>query len=312
MEIFNAVLIILGLAVFEIVSSIDNAVINADVLGTMDQKSRRWFLTWGILFAVFLMRGVLPWLIVWIANPSLGPIEAFFASFSQDPKILDSLEKSSPLLLMAGSVFLIFLFFHWLLMEEKHYGLPGERFLSRQGAWFFAVVSILLTIVIWFSLKRDPLLAFSASLGASIFFIVHGFKQYAAQKEASLMGERYLSNFSKLLYLEAIDASFSIDGIIGAFAFTLSAPFIILGNGLGAFAVRQLTMKGVEKIRRYIYLKNGAMYSILFLGLVMFFDSFDFQVPNFVSPILTFLVVGFFLWKSKRIKSSENLWKNEK
>lgn len=257
----------------------------------------------GVLFAVFLMRGVLPWLAIWISNPSLGPIEAFFASFSADPKILESIEKSSPLLLMVGGVFLIFLFFHWLLMEEKHYGLPGEKFLSRQGAWFFATVSILLTIIIWFALKKDPLLAFSASLGATIFFIVHGFKQYAAQKEASLMEEKNLSNLSKLFYLEAIDASFSIDGVIGAFAFTLSIPLIILGNGLGALVVRELTIKGIEKIKKYAYLKNGAMYSILILGTIIVLKSFGFEIPDFLSPIVTFLIIGFFFFKSRKEKN---------
>lgn len=297
MEVLTTFLIVAGLALFEMISSIDNAVINADVLATMERKWRKWFLGWGIVFAVFLMRGFLPWLIVWIANPSLSFREAFLAAFSEDPKILESVEKSSPLLLIAGGIFLIFLFFHWLLMEEKHYGLPGERFLSQQGAWFFAVVSVLLTTIVWFALKKNPFLAFSSCLGSSAFFIVHGFKQYAAQKEAILTKQTQMANLSKFLYLEVVDATFSIDGVIGAFAFTFSVPLIILGNGLGALVVRELTIKGVDKIRKYRYLKNGAMYSILFLGLIMVLESFGFEIPDFTSPIITFFIIGYFFIK---------------
>ena len=80
----------------------------------MGEKARRWFLLWGILFAVFVIRGLLPWAIVWSVNPSLGPIEALFATFSSDPVVIEAVETSAPLLLVGGGVFLVFLFFHWL------------------------------------------------------------------------------------------------------------------------------------------------------------------------------------------------------
>ena len=102
------------------------------------------------------------------------------------------------------------------------------------------------------------------------------------------------------MYLEVIDATFSIDGVIGAFAFTMAVPLILLGNGIGAFVVRELTLRNVEKIKNYRYLKNGAMYSILFLGTIMILDSFGIHIPFWVSPLITFGVVGFFLVKSIR------------
>src|SRR3989338_3895655 len=100
MGIGQIILSVLGLCVFEVISSIDNAVVNADVLATMDKKWRKWFLIWGIFFGVFLVRGLLPWIIIWISNPSIGPWGAFTASFSNDPKIIESIEHSAPLLLM--------------------------------------------------------------------------------------------------------------------------------------------------------------------------------------------------------------------
>lgn len=302
MDIFSIILIILGLCLFEAISSIDNAVVNAEVLSTMGAKSRRWFLLWGIITSVFIVRGLLPWLIVLFSNPSLGFMGSFTATFSNDPHIIESVEKSSPMLLLGGGIFLIFLFFNWLFIEPKKFGLPGERFLSKQGAWFYAVVSILLAFIVWFALKAQPLMAFAATLGSSAFFITHGFKMYAEQEEEKLKSGKKggLSDISKLLYLEVLDATFSIDGVVGAFAFTLSVPLIIIGNGLGALIVRQLTIKGADKIKKYAYLKNGAMYSILFLGTFMILDSFGFHIPQYASPLATFAVIGYFFFKSKK------------
>lgn len=289
---------VLGLCLFEIISSIDNAVINADILATMEKRWRRWFLVWGIFLGVFLVRGLLPWLIVWMANPGIGPWAAFTASFSHDPKVQQALEHSSPLLLIAGGIFLILLFFHWLFLEHKHYGLAMERFFSRQGAWFFAVASVFLTAVIWLALKENSLLAFAASVGSSVFFITHGFKQYAAEAEAMLKRDATHSDIAKLFYLEAIDTTFSIDGVIGAFAFTMSVPVIILGNGLGAVIVRELTIRGVEQIKKFPYLKNGAMYSVFFLGVMMLWESFGVEVPQMAAPAITLLIIGYFFTKS--------------
>ncbi len=76
MDILSIVLIIAGLCLFETISSIDNAIINAEVLSTMGERARRWFLVYGLIFAVFVVRGILPWLIVWLSTPSLGPVGA--------------------------------------------------------------------------------------------------------------------------------------------------------------------------------------------------------------------------------------------
>jgi len=298
-NIGSIILTILGLSLFEIITSIDNAIINAEVLRGMGQKARRWFLLWGIFFAVFVVRGLLPLLIVWIANPQIGLIGVFFAAFSQDPKIAQAIEATSPLLLLAGGVFLVFLFFNWLFLEPKNYGLRGERFFHAQGAWFFAVASILLTIIVWLALQKDSMLAFSAVVGSTTFFIIHGFKQFAEQQEKKLI-KGNMSDISKIAYLEVLDSTFSIDGVIGAFAFTLSIPLILLGNGLGALVLRKFTVSNIERIKKYIYLKNGAMYSILFLGAIMILDSFGYHIPAWFSPVITFGTVGYFFLKSRK------------
>lgn len=289
----------MGLCMFEIICSIDNAIINAEVLGTMQPKYRRWFLLWGILFAVFLVRGLLPLLLVWFSTPELTPWEAFTAMFSDNPEVKEAIETSSPILLIGGGTFLIFLFFHWLFLEEKEYGLRGERYFFSKGVWFYAVVSILLMVIVWLAIERNAMMAFGAVVGSTAFFIVHGFRQNAELQEQKLMGGD-MSDISKILYLEVIDATFSIDGVLGAFAFTMSVPLILVGNALGAIAVRQITVGNIDRIKKYRFLKNGAMYSILCLGIIMLVDSFGFHIPEFVSPVITFSVVGLFYLKSVR------------
>ncbi|MFA6353782.1 MAG: DUF475 domain-containing protein [Candidatus Paceibacterota bacterium] len=304
--IFSALVTILGLSLFETISSVDNAIINAEVLSTMGARARRWFLTWGMLIAVFLVRGLLPFIIIWAFNPTLHIVQVLSAAWSSDPLVQDSIHKSAPILLIAGGVFLLFLFLHWLFLEDKHMGLPmTEKFFMEKGVWFYAIVSILLAGISWFALQENNLMAFGAVVGSSLFFITHGFKQNAEEQERKLLNSSQ-SDLSKLFFLEIIDTTFSIDGVLGAFAFTLSVPLILIGNGLGALVVRQITISNIERIKKYVYLKNGAMYSILVLGIIMIMHSFGFKIPEYVSPLCTFIIIGFFFWKSQMHLNSNN------
>lgn len=300
--ISTIIITVLGLCLFEIISSIDNAIVNAEVLGTMGKKAQKWFLLWGFIFAVFIIRGVLPWLIVWGAMPSLGFIGSFTATFSNDPSVHTAIESASPILLLGGGIFLIFLFLHWLFLEKKTFGLQHERFFQKGGVWFFAVVSIFLAVVVWYALKINPMLAFSAVIGSTAFFITHGFKENAERSEEKLISkDNRMSDLGKIFYLEIIDATFSVDGVLGAFAFTLSVPLIILGNGLGAFILRKLTISNIDRIKKYVFLKNGAMYSIFVLGIIMLCDAFGVEIPYYVSPLITFIIIGFFIIKSVKL-----------
>lgn len=299
--IFTSLLTILGLCLFETVTSVDNAIINAEVLNTMKPKAQRWFLLWGMFFAVFVIRGALPWLIVWLTVPGIGFVGSLTAMFSSDPSVAEAVSASAPLLLMGGGTFMIFLFLHWLFLEPKHFGLIGEKFAASQGVWFFAIVSILLASIVWFALEKDPILAFGAVIGSTTFFITHGFKENAEKVEKEMMKEGSMSDWSKIFYLEVIDATFSIDSVLGAFAFTLSVPLILIGNGLGALMVRQLTIGNIDRIKKYVYLKNGAMYSVFILGIIMLMDAFGHHIPEWVSPVVTVIVIGYFFLKSKKV-----------
>lgn len=297
--ILQLIIIIFGLSLFEIISSFDNAVINAHVLKTLSEKYRKIFLFWGVLFAVFVVRGLLPFLIVWLANPALSVGQVITAAFTQNKEIGQYLTHSKPLLLLGGGMYLVLVFLSWLFMEEKKYAFFVEHFLHRQSMWFYAVSSVIFTVVIYFSLRVNPLLALSASIGITLFFITDGFKKNAEKKDKQLE-KPGLSAWSKLLYLEVLDASFSIDGVIGAFAFTIFVPLILIGNGIGAFVVRNVTIRGINLISKFAYLKNGAMYSIGMLGGLMILESFGHEFPFWLAPLNTLVLLAIFLYLSYR------------
>lgn len=138
------------------------------------------------------------------------------------------------------------------------------------------------------------MIALGAVAGSTAFFIVNGFKSNAESQEKKLMGGG-ISGLSQVLYLELIDATFSLDGVLGAFAFTVSVPLILIGNGLGAVVVRFFTVRGAKFIQKYAYLKNGAMYSMALLGAIMILESLGTHIYAWLAPLTTFIFAGFFL-----------------
>lgn len=299
MDIFQILVVILGLCLFEIVSSVDNAIINAHVLKTLPEKFKKFFLFWGLLIAVFAVRGALPFFIVWLANPEFSFYQVITLIFHPTPEIGAYVEKSQALLLLAGGVYLFFVFLGWLFLEEKKYAFLAEEFVHRQSVWFYATASLFITAVVYFSIKVNPILALSAVIGSTAFFITDGFKKNAEEKEKQLLSGN-MSAWSKILYLEVLDATFSIDGVVGAFAFTISVPLIFLGNGLGAYIIRELTVKGTNIIAKFAYLKNGAMYSIGCLGGIMVLEAFGHDFPFWLAPVNMILLITIFLGLSLR------------
>ena len=298
MNFSEIIIIIFGLIFFEIIASIDNAIINADVLLTMSKKARRWFLNYGIIIAVFGVRGLLPLLIIYFSNPSIGVVNAFTATFSSNESVRHIIENSKPVLLAGGGIYLVFLFFHWLFMETKEYAFFLESHIHKKYSfWFYSVSSIILLIFVWLTIHINSFIVLGILVGSTAFFITVGFKNNAEEKEKELKRGR-LSDISKIFYLEVIDSTFSIDGILGAFAFTISVPLILIGNGIGAFVVRYITIHGAETIKKYKYLKNGAMYSVAVLGIIMLGESLGHSSPSWLPPITTFVVVGIFFWLS--------------
>jgi hypothetical protein len=186
-----------------------------------------------------------------------------------------------------------------VIFGRKKYAFLVEKFVHKQSVWFYTLSSLFITIVVYYAIGLNPILALSAVIGSTAFFITDGFKKNAEEKEKQLLTGN-MSAWSKILYLEVLDATFSIDGVIGAFAFTMSIPLILLGNGLGALVVREFTIRGIDLIAKFAYLKNGVMYSIGILGGIMVLESFGKDFPFWLAPISTVILLTLFLGLSVR------------
>jgi uncharacterized protein len=304
----TSIIIILGLIVFEVVSSVDNAIVNAHVLKTMSQKWRKIFLFWGIIFAVFVIRGLVPLLVVWLSVPELGFMGVFHAAFSGSEDFAGEVEKKKGVILLGAGVFMILLYLHWLFLEKKDpYFVPDKLVKPRYGIWFFACAALILVTLLYLA-RASWILMLSAAVGNAVFFILYGFREQAEKQEEALKNQsNNLSDFSKLMYLEVLDASFSFDGVFGAFAFTTAIPLILIGNGLGALVVRQLTIMGVDKVADYKWLKNGAMTSIGFLGLVMLLETFKIPIPEYLPTLITISLVGLTFWSSHKLLKKQRV-----
>ena len=262
---------------------------------------RRRFLFFGIVTSVFAVRFLIPILIVWISAPYLTFREILMSFVGGSPATTAAIESVKPLILIFGGVFLLYLYFHWLFLEEKD-PLFVERYLSREhGAWFFAFAAVILVLIMYFA-RYDPMMMLSAAVGSATFFILYGLRQ-TAEEQSRTGGSADLSDLSKFIYLEVLDATFSFDGILGAFAFTTNLLLVLIGLGIGALVVRRLTVEGIETVSRYRYLKNGALTSIGFLGFFMLIESYGFELSSYVPIGVTFLLIGVaFTWSLKEMK----------
>ena len=120
--------------------------------------------------------------------------------------------------------------------------------------------------------------------------------------------KKRMSDVSKFMYLEVLDATFSFDGVVGAFAFTTNLLYIIIGLGIGAIVLRQLTILGINRIAKYRWLKNGAMTAIGFLGAFMLLESFHIELPIYLPTLVTFAVVGYAFYKSHKHLTDATLY----
>lgn len=295
----EALIIIFGLVLFEIVNSVDNAIINAHVLRTMGEKWRRRFLFVGILTSVFLVRFILPIILVWIIAPgiSLADIAKMFGGDSS--LATEAIETSKPLILSFAGIFLLLLYFHWLFMEKKLHLFYHEKLLKEHHkVWFFAVAAIFLVVLMYFARSNPNMMLFTA-IGSATFFIVYGFKETAAREEEKLV-KGSTSDMSKFAYLEVLDATFSFDGVVGAFAFTTNLLWITIGLGIGALVVRELTIRGINTVGKYKFLKNGAMTAIGLLGAFMTVESFGFDLPIYVPTLITVAIILYAFYASHK------------
>lgn len=300
--------IIFVLSILEISLSFDNAVVNAAVLKDMDRVWQKRFLTWGILFAVFGMRIVFPLAIVAIAA-GLGPVDAVNLSLN-DPAEYERIVSSAHVGIAGfGGAFLAMVGLKFFFDGEKdvHWIEAVERFLGRFAALPAAEIALLLLGVWGISLMlpdAEALTFIVASvLGLVTFIAVEGVSTMLElhEEKQRLAGAVVRSGLGGFLYLNILDASFSFDGVIGAFALSNNMIVIALGLSIGAMFVRSMTIHLVEKgtLAQYRYLEHGAFWAIIVLGAIMLLSA-RWHIPETVTGLIGAILIGLSLWWSVR------------
>jgi len=301
----SACMTALILAVLEISLSFDNAVVNATVIRKMDELWKRRFLTWGILIAVFGMRLVFPLIIVAVVA-HINPIDAFMLSI-QNPSEYAKLMTSSHLTVSSfGGMFLYMVFLHFFINEDKedHWVTFIEKPLVVVSQYKgIEIVTALITLLSIASLMEsaDQIKFIVPGLwGMITYMIVHSFSEWLENRDLvnSAQSTMMSAGFGMFLYLEILDASFSFDGVIGAFAITQSLVQIMIGLSIGAFFVRSLTLYLVEKetLSQIRFLEHGAFYALGALSLMMLLDYF-FHIPEWMTGLTGAVILGLsILW----------------
>jgi hypothetical protein len=298
------------LAVLEISLSFDNAVVNASVMQEMTPIWRRRFLTWGMAVAVFGMRFVFP-LVVVSAVAHVGPLEALrLAAFRPDEyaRVLTSAHVS---LGAFGGAFLGMVFLKFFFDAEKDvHWVPGvERRLALLGR-FEAIELALVMLVLWgFSRRFPPAqaneLLVAGVLGLVCFIAVDGIGA-VMETGAGEQRDLHRAGLATFVYLNVLDASFSFDGVIGAFALTNNLFVIAIGLGVGAMFVRSLTILLVDRgtLASYRYLEHGAFWAIGALALIMLVGTLH-EVPEVVTGLVGAGFIGLSLYSSVRARRAE-------
>jgi uncharacterized protein len=303
------------LAVLEVSLSFDNAVVNATVLVRMSSFWQKIFLTVGVAIAVFGMRLVFPLLIVGV-TAKLTPAEAIRLALEKgDPHQKGTygylLHQAHPAIAAFGGIFLLMLFLDFIFEEREITWLTWvERPLARVGKLDqLSVVVSLVVLVIAATLLapagKESTVLLSGALGMITYLVVNGLGELFHVEAEEVVGEdgepveatngggRAVvvavgkAAFFLFLYLEVLDASFSFDGVVGAFAITSDPIIIAIGLGIGAMFIRSLTVYLVKKgtLAEYVYLEHGALWAIGALAFLLLF-TMRYEVPEVVTGLI--------------------------
>lgn len=284
------------LCILEVTFSFDNAVINSRILSRMSKLWQTIFLTIGIFIAVFLVRFALPILIVQLAT-GIPFGEVITMAFNDPERYGEEVHKAGPVIEAFGGTFLLMLGISYFLDREKvvHWLKPIESRLAQAGRIryikliFMACVAVLLYLTVEPELKDTVLV--SSILGIVLQFGLHSLSVLFEKRFNSVNKAGHLvgwAAFASFMYLEVLDASFSFDGVIGAFALTSSVLLIVTGLGVGAFWVRSLTiyLMRAGTLAKYRYLEHGAHWAILALGVLMLIKLYHVELPEAVTGSL--------------------------
>lgn len=312
----NMVFIVAILAVMEISLSFDNAVVNASILKTWDEYWKKMFLTVGMIVAVFGMRLLFPLVIV-AQTADISLMEVWSLALNNPQEYSNKLTLHHAEISAFGGIFLLLVFLnflfdenkeiHWLGIVEEKLGLLGK---VEAISIFISILTLFLCLS--FVAEENKLAVLLAGLWGVLVYVGVDIVSSILEKEeeeptlAKIVKRGSIGGF---LYLEVLDASFSFDGVIGAFAITKDIVIIMIGLGIGAMFVRSMTIYLVEKgtLDAYIYLEHGAHYAIGMLALIMLL-SMKFHIPEVVTGLIGVAFIALSLWSS--IKYNKNKLKS--
>ncbi|AEE26439.1 DUF475 domain-containing protein [Francisella hispaniensis] len=290
---------VLILAILEISLSFDNAVINAKILGQMPPKWQKIFIYIGLPIAVFGMRLIFPILLVSVTS-GINFINVITLALDNPQQYQAILEHSMPYICSFGGSFLLMVFLNFFLSENKgHHWIPliennvvTKKIRNYDGGYIlFAIIIGVITIH-----YADPNYQGNLAIAFLLGIIVHesiGLLNSLFDTAKVSTTDVARNGLIGFIYLEIIDASFSFDGVIGAFAITANIIIIMIGLGIGAMFVRSLTILFVEKktLAKYIYLEHGAHYAIGFLAAILLLKIFT-HIPEWFSGSIGILVLS--------------------
>jgi uncharacterized protein len=305
------------LAVLEVSLSFDNAVVNATVLVRLNPFWQKIFLTVGVAIAVFGMRLLFPLLIVGI-TAKISPTEAVRLALQKgDPDTPGTygylLHEAHPAIAAFGGMFLLMIFLEFVFEEREITWLSWlEKPLAKIGKLdqLAVVLALVALVVSAYTLAPDDKVStvlVSGVLGLATFLVVNGLGELFDTEEeaeeeiaelerpgaAAVVGAVGKAAFFLFLYLEVLDASFSFDGVIGAFAITSDPIIIAIGLGIGAMFIRSLTVFLVRKgtLAEYVYLEHGALWAIGALA-VLLLITIEYEVPEVVTGLIGVAFIG--------------------
>jgi len=297
---FSALYVVILLFLLEVTLSFDNAVVNAKVLETMEPKWQERFITYGIPIAVFGMRFLFPILMVSMASHmviedgGIGVWNTFQLAMYAPESYQDIFDKVHHIIYAFGGAFLLMVFLDFLFDSEREVKwidfIEDSSFIKRIAKAEHTETIIALAIGLTLVNSVDEKIGIGVALAYFTGIILH---LVLITFDELLNSNGVRSGIIGLLYLEVLDASFSFDGVIGAFALSSNIFIILIGLGIGAMFVRSLTLYMVEKktLDAYKYLEHGAHYAIFALALIMFSKMFM-EINEILVGTIGILFVG--------------------
>lgn len=300
---WEALFLTLMLSLLEISLSLDNAIVNATVLQKLNANWQRRFITWGNFISIFVVRFLIPLCLVAV-TAHLNILEVVDIALNKPAEYALHVQNAHPSLSAFGGMFLFLVFLSFIFNKKNNRWLNiFVRDVNRVGK--LTPIKLLITFaVLLFTYQvladsNKTQVLYAGIMGIVFFTFLNSLIEYL-NSSVSIMSLKSF-NLVGFIYLEILDASFSFDGVVTAFAITKDLVIIFIGLGIGAIFMRSFTLylthhKTLQKFR---YLEHGAHYAVGALSILMLL-SLKFQIPELAIGLVggSFILLAFLysLW----------------